>query len=65
MSNSNFAGTVYCSFCKRSNSEVQKIIAGFEDSSICNQCVNICQNLLREYGDKAESHSLDSKFLNN
>ncbi|QPJ58404.1 ATP-dependent Clp protease ATP-binding subunit ClpX [Candidatus Pinguicoccus supinus] len=45
----NITGEVYCSFCRRSNREVQKIIAGFENSCICNQCVYVCQHLLKEY----------------
>ena len=35
-------GTYYCSFCKKSSKEVEKLIAG-PNAFICNECVHLCQ----------------------
>ena len=37
--------TLYCSFCKKSQHDVQTLIAG-PDSFICNECVAICDNVI-------------------
>jgi len=36
----------FCSFCNRLESEVQRLIAGPEGVSICNECVDLCQDIL-------------------
>jgi ATP-dependent Clp protease ATP-binding subunit ClpX len=59
----NITGEVYCSFCRRSNREVQKIIAGFENSCICNQCVYVCQHLLKEYSVNINSKDYGDESL--
>ena len=38
---------VYCSFCGKSQEEVQKIIAG-NNAFICNECVELAQEIIRE-----------------
>jgi len=38
---------VYCSFCGKSQDEVQKIIAG-NNAFICNECVELAQEIIRE-----------------
>lgn len=35
----------HCSFCGKSKSEVQKLIAG-QDANICNECVELCDELI-------------------
>jgi ATP-dependent Clp protease ATP-binding subunit ClpX len=37
----------FCSFCGRSEAEVQKLIAG-PDAYICNECVDMCADLIAE-----------------
>ena len=37
----------FCSFCGRSEAEVQKLIAG-PDAFICNECVGMCTDLIKE-----------------
>jgi ATP-dependent Clp protease ATP-binding subunit ClpX len=37
-----------CSFCGRGQDDVERLIAGPGDISICSDCVNLCQELLRE-----------------
>ena len=38
---------VYCSFCGKSQEEVKKIIAG-NNAFICNECVELAQEIIRE-----------------
>ena len=40
-------GQKHCSFCGKTQSEVGKLIAG-EDAYICNECVEIAQEIIRE-----------------
>ncbi len=41
--------TLYCSFCGKSQSQVQKLIAGNrKDVYICDECVELCSELLEE-----------------
>ncbi len=35
-------GVYYCSFCKKSSKEVEKLVAG-PNVFICNECVKLCQ----------------------
>jgi len=37
-----------CSFCKRSQEEVNRLIAGPDHVFICDECVDLCQDILRE-----------------
>lgn len=37
-----------CSFCKRSQDEVNRLIAGPDNVFICDECVDLCQDILRE-----------------
>ena len=38
----------FCSFCKRSQSAVRQLVAGPGGVSICDDCVALCQEILRE-----------------
>ena len=40
-------GTPVCSFCGRSGDEVEKLIAG-PGVYICNECIEVCSNILKE-----------------
>ena len=37
-----------CSFCKRSQEEVNRLIAGPDQVFICDECVDLCQDILTE-----------------
>jgi ATP-dependent Clp protease ATP-binding subunit ClpX len=37
-----------CSFCKRSQEEVNRLIAGPDHVFICDECVDLCQEILQE-----------------
>jgi ATP-dependent Clp protease ATP-binding subunit ClpX len=41
-----------CSFCSRGDSEVQRLIAGPEGVFICNECVELCRDILEGEGPR-------------
>lgn len=45
--NEKHEGTPVCSFCGRSSEEVEKLIAG-PGVYICNECIEVCENILKE-----------------
>jgi ATP-dependent Clp protease ATP-binding subunit ClpX len=47
-----------CSFCKRSQDEVNRLIAGPDHVFICDECVDLCQEILEEDSSPDET----SKF---
>lgn len=49
-----------CSFCGRSSDEVEKLIAG-PGVYICNECIEVCQNILKEEL-KQDQHSTLEKI---
>jgi hypothetical protein len=44
--------TLYCSFCRKSQHEVKKLIAG-PSVCICDECVGLCVDIIREEGEYA------------
>ena len=52
---------LYCSFCGKSQSQVQKLIAGnVKDVYICDECVDLCSELLEEELDNEMRGDLGS-----
>lgn len=51
--------TLYCSFCGKSQHEVRKLIAG-PSVFICNECVDLCNDIIRE---EEVSEGSDQSFL--
>jgi ATP-dependent Clp protease ATP-binding subunit ClpX len=51
-------GTLYCSFCGKSQHEVKKLIAG-PTVFICNECVELCVDIIRE--DSKSSIAIDGE----
>ena len=41
-------GTVYCSFCGKSQDEVKRLVAGRSNCFICDECINICDDIMEE-----------------
>ena len=37
-----------CSFCKRTQEEVNRLIAGPDHVFICDECVDLCRDILEE-----------------
>ena len=50
--------TLYCSFCGKSQHEVRKLIAG-PTVFICDECVELCKEIIKEEGKAAVSKSSD------
>jgi ATP-dependent Clp protease ATP-binding subunit ClpX len=50
--------TLYCSFCGKSQHEVRKLIAG-PTVFICDECVELCKDIIREETKSALSKSRD------
>ena len=52
---------IFCSFCGKSQDEIKKIIAG-SDVYICNECVELSMDILREeFKDESQTDVLESK----
>ncbi|AXN02357.1 ATP-dependent Clp protease ATP-binding subunit ClpX [Candidatus Purcelliella pentastirinorum] len=49
---------LFCSFCKKNQNEVQKLIAG-SSAYICNECIKICNNIIEN-----ESKEIINKYKN-
>jgi len=43
----------YCSFCKRNQEDVSRLIAGPDDVYICDECVTLCREILEEEDEQA------------
>ena len=49
MSNPHETGAdLRCSFCAKSQADVQKMIAGNKGVAICNECVEVCNDILAD-----------------
>jgi ATP-dependent Clp protease ATP-binding subunit ClpX len=48
-----------CSFCKRSQEEVNRLIAGPDHVFICDECVDLCQDILQEDNSSAGTTTPD------
>jgi len=47
-------GKVRCSFCNKTQDEVRKLIAGPSGVYICDECVEICEDILNDLEDEDE-----------
>lgn len=52
---------LYCSFCGKSQHDVRKLIAG-PSVFICDECVDLCNDIIREEIEEAESATGESKL---
>src|SRR2546429_1656453 len=53
---------LYCSFCGKSQHEVRKLIAG-PSVFICDECIELCNDIIREEGATADSARADKNKL--
>lgn len=53
-----------CSFCGKAKHEVKKLIAG-QDANICNECIELCDDLLNDSGAQtnSENEQTDERWL--
>ena len=52
---------LYCSFCGKSQHEVRKLIAG-PSVFICDECVDLCNDIIREEVQEAQAESSAHKL---
>ncbi|HUR48921.1 MAG TPA: ClpX C4-type zinc finger protein, partial [Acidimicrobiales bacterium] len=45
------ADTLSCSFCGKSQKQVRKLIAGPAEVCICNECIDLCTDIISEDAD--------------
>lgn len=50
---------IYCSFCGKSQDEVKRILAGPNDVYICNECIDLCKEILQEDEDFSGDFELE------
>jgi len=50
-----------CSFCSKGKSDVSKLIAGPNDVYICDECIDLCNDIIREEKDKERARASYSK----
>ena len=53
---------LYCSFCGKSQHEVKKLIAG-PSVFICDECIELCNDIIREEIQGAEAAKLTKSDL--
>ncbi len=46
MANNNYGGGAFCSFCGKPREQADKLIAGMNDAYICDECVELCMQIL-------------------
>ncbi len=51
---------VRCSFCGKSAKQVQKLIAGMNNTYICDECVELCQEIFEEELGKGSRQGTDA-----
>lgn len=57
-------GKVRCSFCNKTQDQVRKLIAGPAGVYICDECVEICSDIIEEeYEDEPVGDSIDINLL--
>lgn len=55
---------VRCSFCGKSQDQVKKLIAGSNNVFICDECIDLCAEILEEELDSHEEPGLDFSEIN-
>ena len=56
MDKENSEKLLYCTFCGKSEHEVRKLIAGPSSIYICNECIGLCNDILKEESKSFLSH---------
>ena len=64
MAGKNIEGRVRCSFCNKTQDQVRKLIAGPSGVYICDECVDICADIIEEeYEDEQIEGGIDINLL--
>ncbi len=70
MAGKNFDDRIRCSFCGKTQDQVQKLIAGPNGTYICDECIAICADIIDEenedagYGENLEINLLKPEEIN-
>lgn len=64
MAGKNSGNDVRCSFCNKTQSQVRKLIAGPAGVYICDECVDICADILEEELEDEEAEEIQSPEIN-
>ena len=65
MAGKNSNDRVRCSFCNKTQDQVRKLIAGPNGAYICDECVDICADIIEEeYEEEPISDNLEINLLN-
>jgi len=59
---SQLTGNQRCSFCRRSHTEVERLISGPDGVYICDNCVDLCQRILFEENAAQHAETADFKI---
>ena len=51
--------TVRCSFCNKTQSQVRKLIAGPNGAYICDECIDVCAEIIEEEFEYDERKEFD------
>ena len=52
---------IRCSFCGKSQEQVRKLIAGPNGAYICDECVDICSEIIEEELEDSDENEVDAK----
>ncbi len=64
MATKNYDDRIRCSFCGKTQDQVQKLIAGPSGTYICDECIAICADIIDEENEEGDfSESLDINLL--
>lgn len=63
MAGKNFDSDIRCSFCNKSQNQVKKLIAGPAGVYICDECVEICEDILEEELEEEEESALQEQDI--
>lgn len=59
MAGKGYEEEIRCSFCNKSQSQVKKIIAGPNGAYICNECVDVCMEIIEDEFELEEDSEFD------
>lgn len=55
---------IRCSFCGKTDGQVRKLIAGPNGAYICDECVDICAEIIEEELDEEETTAVEEEEIN-
>lgn len=57
------SGSFFCSFCGKSQSEVRRLISGSPNVSICDECIELCSDIIHEQIETEEEQTNETFSL--